>query len=212
MKNIIYTITRDNSGRQYNHVYVDVYSKTGLDRYDAKPVLSLSWQGDIESDHWYAFKAKSKTEYVGESAVKQFRLATSILASLSDVNTDDIGAVLKALDCPRMVEDRRVHEWLPIDEVKPDSWHRYMSWSEGSCQCATIAPDEETAVKLLIKEYAKHIDSNWGHYADKLAAWIKDGSPVKVDEWAKAPDTTDLETLIKPMKDKPVETPEQVAA
>lgn len=213
MKNIIYTIARDSSSHQYNHVYLDVYSKSGLDRYDAKPVLQLSWQGDSNSDHWYAFKAKSKTESAS-NGVAQFKLAANIISLLQDINTDDIGAVVKALDCPRLVEDRRVHEWLPIDEVKPASWQRWMSWSEGSCQCSAIAPDEEHAVKALIKEYAKNMESNWGNYADKLAAWIKDGSPVRVDDWAKAPDVTPLEDIIKPMKDPmpKVESTEQIAA
>lgn len=206
MRNIIYTIERDSSSHQYNHVYLNVYTRASLDHYACTPVLKFSWQGDSNSDHWYAFKAKAKTESAS-AGIAQFRLAASILGLLQDINTDDIGAVVKALDCERLVEDRRVHQWLPVEEVKPATWQRYMSWVDGSCQCAAIAPNEEHAVKALIKEYARNMESGYGNYADKLASWIKDGSPVRVDEWAKAPDTTPLEDIIKPMKIPAIPTP-----
>jgi len=165
-------------------------------------VLSLQWQGDSNCDRWYAFKASSEVENTGEDSVKRFKLAGSILSSISGVDYDDIGAVIAKLDCERMVEDRRIGEWLKIEDVKPETWHRYMSIRDGSCECAAIAPDGETAVKMLIKSYAKNMESGYGNYADKLQSWIKDGSPVKLDDYAKCPCITDLAELIKPMKEK----------
>lgn len=211
-----YSIWREENSNQYHHIHVNVYRRSEIeaDLSSTKPVISFSWQGDSENDHWYAFKAESECEYYPRTGVQQFRSAASILDMLSDTPCDNPDKVLAALGFDRVVNDDREGKWLSPEAVKPASWSRYMAWLDGSCCVACIAADEETAAKALAKRFAENLDSGWGNYLDKLEAWINAGKPIKEDGYRHAPDVRSLEDILKPMKEPEAVEPaaEPVAA
>lgn len=217
MTKYFYSIYRTKSSHPYEHIHVNVYNAAAALEYSgADPVLSLEWQGDDESDHWYGFHAKIDGDSVAKS-MDMLKAASSILVKIhkASVSEDKPADVINAMGFDRMVRDDRENKWVALDKVKPAEWSRYMSWTGGQCCVSVVAPSEESAVKGLIQEFARNAEGGYGSYAEKLGDWIIAGKPIKRDDYRSAPEIRPLDEILKTVKQPtPVveNQPEMVAA
>lgn len=199
---LIYTIARRDDSYKYSHIDISVYRVSDLEEIWPKPVISFTWQTDMEATYWYAFRASTETEKAG--GAERFRIAAGLLAKLQYDSPKEVLESLKEWKIERMVRDDRTSDWTKVSEAKGADYKRYMARDEsGSCTCSAIARDDESAVKALIKEFARLIDSGYGatRYEERLTTWINRGKPVEIDNSRQAPDVRELEAIIKPMKE-----------
>lgn len=204
-----YTIKRRGHEREhYNHVDVSIYSDTS----ERKELMGLTWQGDQDSEYWYAFRLELSANSPGQ-AIDQLKVATRIanlLHNPANFNEDDPLQVVRVLEenkIHRMIWDNRVSEFVQPDKVLSLDYYRYMACVEGQCIVDCVAMDADRTSKLLVKKFAEYADSSW--YIDKLTQWIQEGKQVCIDRNAEAPDVRSIEDICKPMKEK---QPEAIAA
>lgn len=194
---LVCSVWREDS-REYGHVTLAYYTGASLDRYCPQPFLMLKWQCDPENNGWYALHTEISRDSAADMLVA-IQAAQSVLRKIDELPSCTPAAVFAAVGAPQWIEDRRCSRWIPIEQVKSADYQRWMSWTDGQCNVAVMATDEDDARDEIMAEFARRITDCNGSYGAKLEAWISAGKPVRLDDWAKAPDTTPLEVLFKPL-------------
>lgn len=203
---LVCSVWREDS-REYGHVTLAYYTGASLDRYSPQPFLMLKWQCDRENVGWYGFRAEM-TRDNPDAMLHAMKLAAPLLAKIVALPSCAPGAILAELQFPRWVNDDRMSKWIPVEEVAGPEYRRWMSWTDGSCCVSAVATDEEDAKLQIMRKYAGNIsECRYGGYAAKLEAWIAAGKPVRMDDYAKCPDTTPTDELLKPFKSKQADEP-----
>lgn len=193
----------------YGHLVIAFYSGASLERYCPNPFLKLRYQCDKENVGWYGLHTDVSRDSAADMLIA-LDAAKPVLRKIAELPSEDPASVIAAVNVPRWIEDRRCSQWMPISDVAGPDLKRWMSWTDASCSVSAMATDEDDAKQAIMAEYARHIsERNYGNYGAKLEAWIAAGKPVRMDDWAKSPDTTDIETLLQPLRVKSVE---QIAA
>lgn len=207
MNKYFYILSRRDDGR-YSHIDINIFRQSDTEESFPSPLLALTWQGDIETCYWYAFKASSHVE--SPQSAQRLIDAGKLLAKLIEDSPEKVLEALAALGLERMVRDDRDdhNRWIKVTDAKPADWKRYMSrGSDGNCVCSCIADNESTAQSLIERQYGKMIAEgpHWG-YAQKLADWITSGRRVEIDYHRQAPDVRDVADILKPRKESIVES------
>lgn len=197
----VYRIRRDDS-RDFGKLELNFYAGDSLDHSCPSPILTLTYQCDRENVGWYGFRAEM-TRDNPDAMLHAMKLAAPLLAKIVALPNCAPGAILAELQFPRWVNDDRMSKWIPVEDVTGPENHRWMSWTDGQCCVSAVATDEEDAKLQIMRKYASNIsECHYGGYAAKLETWIAAGKPVRMDDWAKCPDTTPTDELLKPFKSK----------
>jgi hypothetical protein len=183
--------------------------------YKGESIIEFNWQGnrvpsewEEDGKQWYGFKVKpSKIE--GPEDLKEFykqvkRLLPMGDYSWTDTSPADLIAKLDRCRIPRVVNDRRLHDFVTVDEVPDPKLDRWLATdASGSAIISTLAEDEYTARQQLIVEFAERVAGvNGGYHVgqDKMIDWMERDRPVRntnAGHWPEsAPDIKPIEELI----------------
>jgi hypothetical protein len=190
----VFVVRREDNG-YYQHLYIDV-RETGYN-YDS-PMLEFNWQGDKNTDYWYAGRVQIKSEKIAdiESA---FKLLKRIF------NNDDRNYVplpvnlierFKEVKITQGAYDPRISHYIKVEDARPES---ILGWRDnyhktgginGSCVASALAETESEAKQLIAKELASR------EKADYLSLWSSLGMPViAVDTYVAPKSAVELVSL-----------------
>lgn len=212
---LVFTIRKDGD-RRFQHLEIEIMEPKEWSTTGKSALLSIKWQADGEDwSRWYGGKAScapgSNVRDIGAVMQRAAKVASKLFPNGSESPAELI-ATLAAIGIQRAAYDSRVSCVVTEKECQDLTLKRYMNdyTRDGGdgCTVAVLAADSQTAMPLLAKAFAERIGSGYSieHYAERFAAWMSAGQPVKLDAYAAAPDFTPINVMLN------VKTAELLAA
>ncbi len=201
---LVFTI-RKTAEPKYHHLYVDILAPDPASHKGKLEVLSIKWQADSDDwSRWYGMKAGCSPDCHPHRISTVLTSAAKLAAKLFDTgeSPESILDTLAGLGIERAEYDSRVSRHVTERTMQPATLKRYMNdyTRDGSDQCtvAVLADDSQSAIPLLRAEFAKHIAGAYSaaHYAERFAAWMNVGQPVKLDTYARPPEFPSITALL----------------
>ncbi len=208
---LFYTARREKD-RKYGHISVTL--RTG-DRSEDE-LFTVRWQCDDHNDGWYGIQVAAEVSgcdfaECGSRLGKAGKLLNRIARDQNCHGPVNFLARLLALGIERQVYDGRVSNYIPVADVMPSQYQRWMArGADGYCTYSALATNEDDArIKLGVK-FAQGI-AEYQRYSDRFEQWVLNGKRVELDYNAQCPETPTTEELCKLLKE-PAKTEEPAAA
>lgn len=186
-------VSRHLSSGHYHHLNVVIMQETSFDH---KPVLTITWQGDPNHDHWYASKVIIEVKY-NDRWVAARNTLNSLIRWLDKEKHWDISNLTPELLAEwlakrKMAEvgyDPRLSEHIELDQIQGPEIKRWMDnyqiMGTDGCTVSVLAETECEAKKLMLAAFTDLVDrSTYKTYDTTFARWLQMGRPVRLDTHA----------------------------
>jgi hypothetical protein len=221
----IYTVHREESrtGGHYAHAVVRVYlTPTGRYHTGRHEILSIKWQSDADQKpaQWYCPHLELKCDSdVGLGTAEQLSTAAR-LARRFTFGWDPIPFIksLEEAGIPRRIYDNRLDRYLAPDELAPPDVVAWIIRVDAQCVLKAQGRNDSEAQEAALKAFGERIANPQREFesvrsiTDKLQSWLAAGRPVERDRWGTAPESTNLDDLLKPLGHPPDPVPEAATA
>lgn len=191
----LYRIHRTNQS-EYGHLHLEIIEqKKSILSHRFGPCeteVAFRWQSHHNSNEWYGNEVRIETKNV-QALIRATKFVKKFCGDGFVPSPDKLIESLHKTGINRCVYDARVSEFLPVEEVKPSTYVRWLATgSAGNCYVSTVAPenDQNEATRKLAKELANYS-------VDAFEDWVLAGKKVKVDAYSKPPTIPDFD--IKPL-------------